>query len=93
MLQIELDVDKDKYKGLEDLLALYCKSFEYNSQLDTYIFEIQNHLFFDLLFVLQNHVNNKDNWVGEDYWDDIELIIDFKSEHSVCVAIYDSYRE
>ena len=93
MLQIELDIDKDKYKSLEALQALYCKSFEYDSLLDTYIFEIQNHLFFDLLFVLQNHVNNKDNWVGEDYWENIKLIFDFKSEHSVCVAFYDYYRE
>ena len=93
MLQIELGVDKGRYKSLEDLLGLYCKSFEYDSQLDTYIFEIQNHLFFDLLFVLQSHVNNKDNWVGEDYWEDIKLIFDFKSEYSVSVLIYDFYIE
>ena len=93
MLQIELLVDKGGYRGLEDLLAIYCKSLDYDFQLDAYIFEIQNHLFFNLLFVLQNHVNNKDNWVGEDYWEEIKLVVDFKSEHSVCVAIYDFYRE
>ena len=96
MLQIELDVDNDKYKGLEDLLATYCKSLSYDCWLGAYIFEIQNHAFLlSLLFALQTHVNNKDNWVEEEYpWDDdITLIINFKDEHSVFVKIYDFYVE
>ena len=93
MLRIKLEVDNDRYEGLEDLLALHGESPSYNSKLGIYTFEIQDCLFLNLLFVLHTYVNNKDNFVGLFDWDNTGLIINFEDKHSISIEVYDFYRE
>lgn len=93
MLQIQLEVCNDEYIGLKELLSLFTKTYKYDSSEYIYYFDSEDYLFYSMLFAIHKHVNNKDNWVGIGYWDNIQLIVNFKTAESVYIRVYDNYVE
>ena len=92
MLKVEIEINDNKYKGLEDLFSSYSLFTKHLGWIQTYCLKIEESSFYSLVFALYQHVNNKDNWLQDPDKEDIKLIFNFEND-CVSIEVYDHYLE